>query len=1741
MPDGMTPDLEPDISGTSGGQNPAPMNTPVDYSAVNNFVAGSDIQAQQEGSQSFLSKVGDAVTKGIPLTGAAVVNSFYNTGVEVANVFGADAQKASTENEFGPDSDTTKYYQQHSGVIEGAALAAGSLIPGLGATRVLKLAQLGKFGDTLKVATGLFSGMRDEAIASATADAAGNATGTSLFGLNNANKIKTVLAGAADQALQGAVYQTATLATMHASPLTDNNTIGDDVKDVWDSAKGFGLFGGLIDGAVNLNKIRVTNKLADIGTKDFEASGRVGLGNTTPGDRIVSLYNTMDNIPEATNPLATAKLKFTQATANRDIQSQLISAAGGDEELAGSLRSFIENGRVAGTIGPQEIQNNFGQLSKIGRITDPSVASKSNDVFYINKTIPSDLVDSATHDDVLTKIATGPAQDSRAFTLTNPNQLPTIGRATSSFNLRTVTGNPLIMNTPMFSSVGDAYKTGVDVFLDAKGVAHINTDSTAMTEVPRPGQDRILTRAEQAAVTATGNLPAGSKPLNAVGMTLDLSSGKIFGDEVLPVVGDFAKPVLKPTGLQVGDTFFPHTASSGLPLNDPMAANSRYVWADMRGIKMGDNIAANDLPMLEAAYKDMSNGNNVFSSNRISAFSDGSVVPGTAADLLSHIADVKQGLYSDLLGEGKNADEIGHILNAPTSGMTKNFNTSIPTEIITPAEQSANIRHVRLAYDIGTTKDQEGNLLRGMQATNYRMKLAADTNSTTVANALSKLTNTPDQAQDYFQKLQFTKGTGDADILGAGSSFFSNANAGYGTMAQQSERIGKATGDLVTMRHAVVSDTLASSLNQLRSDTLAAAEYGNFRAVTQRTGEFFKLLTNDEAGQAGLPTNTAVLENSTSLDKKTGNLTWDKSYVPDGFVSGDTTTGAGLRSYYTLSPKVADIERASMALNESRNAIRNDWWQAQGLNKPTYPAGRIYHPPIDGTKYPFMAYVRQREGYALGQSGAAVITGRSAEELQNKIAALPQDMDVFTKNDLKGFYRQGGGISSDTGQFQAAKSDFDFDRNFTQTKVNSSLSRGGLLNNIAPETRPQNLINDLVDWHFRQESMLVRDHVELHNAATFDQLRAMGDRFDSTGTTRFGAITPFSARTADNPYTSYIRTALGVSNKDNYPLWQLAQDKLEAFGSSAFNAVKAAMGGLQKGILPAEDAAKVSERFGLGNPYGEAVDSLQKNYYGVLANQLPPTQIFKKFIGTANTILGSTVIRLDAFQQLIHAVTLPIMTAMEYGSASRDLQDLLTSKVPGGLAGAAQGAAQQTPLVVPSFSRVMYNAVRNYFQDDGTLAAQYSKLGMTRDELTTHRQMIDSLTMPLGSLSESGWAQKIDSATTSAQKLTGTKFVNQFNHFMASDIGRQLGEAMGFSGQDLADNISTFTNRVLGNQAAGQRAGIFQGPVGQALGLFQSYQWNMMQQLLRHVGEGDVKALAMGAGMQSSIFGVSSLPGFQALNQLISDHHGNEQGSGDLMSGISGMIGKDASNYLLYGGLSGLTGTSLYSRGDLNPRRASILPINPLNFPSVAAGIRVYNTLAQLTSNVTSQGGNVPASLLLAAEHNGLSRPLSGLAELMQGFSTSPSGQLISTNSGLGDLANIATFSRLLGARPLDEGIAIDSLYKANAMKAKDNARLQELGEGLKTSLYGEDDGMSDEKMSNTMAAYTAAGGNQTNFNSWYLRNIQDSNVSSVNRTFNNLRSPQSNYLQTMMGGVPLTDFRNNPSRNQSANDQTPQ
>ena len=778
----------------------------------------------------------------------------------------------------------------------------------------------------------------------------------------------------------------------------------------------------------------------------------------------------------------------------------------------------------------------------------------------------------------------------------------------------------------------------------------------------------------------------------------------------------------------------------------------------------------------------------------------------------------------------------------------------------------------------------------------------------------------------------------------------------------------------------------------------------------------------------------------------------------------------------------------------------------------------LYAPPINTARTPFFAYVKERDGYALGSGGAHMMVAKSADDLRAKIASLPENLVALTKDNIK--------------EFKQAAGEYDFNRNFTSLKVKGDLARAGLLTNLVPETRADNLISDLMQFHRNQETQTLRDYIELHNADIFSKIDAMGERFQTTANSTFGRIGQgLSKRLApDNPYASYIRTALGVSSKDQYPFWNGAQDKLEAFANTAYNAVQQSFGALRRGIITPEEATKVSQKFGLGNPYGEVMSGLQqtsKNYYGGLANRLPDANIFSKVIGTANSILGSTIIRMDALQQLVHAVTLPIMTSLEHGGATKGLNDLLSSTLPVG-----QG---QAAMQVPSFARTLYNGIRNFFGPDSEkLGELYSKVGMPRDQIFQYRQMINELSVPAGPTDKATWLGKIKNAGDLAETLSGTKFVNSFNHFIAADIGRQIGEAKGLAGQDLIDHIGTFSNRVLGNLTAGQRGAIFHGPVGQAIGLFQSYQFNLMQQVFRHIEEGNYKAIAMGAGLQSTIFGLSSLPGFSHLNNLIQRHAGNTEGQ-DLYSTATQQLGKGPADFLLYGALSGLTGSALFSRGDINPRRATIVPVNPLDIPSVSAGIKIYQNIAQMASNI-QKGGNVPASLMLGLEHNGLSRPLTGLAEMMQGYVTDNKGNLVSNISnptmGFSDMFSVANMSRLLGARPLDEAVAMDAMYRSSAAKQADQIKLDALGDSFKTQVYS-NNSVAPETAERFAVEYAQDGGNVNNFNKWMLDQTNRAHTPVVNQVFNHLGSSSTaKSAMIEMGGVPLQGYTPDTSDN---------
>lgn len=1694
----------------------------IDTEGVDNLAYALDNHVSASGSKSLFDGVSDVVTKGIPLTGLAVVNSFANTGIDLTNwITGSNFERYDPNVQLADSADLLGYYNDHKEGIETAGLVVGSLVPGTLAIKALKVAQAGKFGSNIAKATGIFAGPRDDIIKGALTEIeAGNA---SLYGQITADKYKAIALGFGDQFMQAAAYEVATAATMKASPILDKQGLGDIVSNVFFGGLVGGVIGGSIEGIWLRGTINKALLKQDVKEKPYELSTYLGKGGYIAGDRVVALLDSLDSIPAAVTGSEARKVAKTRDTgilASKKILAEITPVAGEvDNELSNGVLNVLLRMKEEGQLGKEEMYDYLAGLSRISRV-NAAPTPTNPDIFYVNQFTRTADADFAT---LITTKPVGPEASSLGYKM----RADATGVKISRFD-EVISWEG--QSTPRFTSKEEAFGAGNDIYIDSKLRVHVNEQSEALERVAKPGESRPLSRAEELSYRKTGQLPEGAEPLHGAPIVLNVLDGRIKSSAVA-VVGDIAPAAElrlakdargKVVGLAIGkDKTSIQNLQSGFAFDtiDAIDANARYVWAHLRGVNPKDVVNYNDIPMLEEIWRsaktpDKSDLKQLNDLGVRIRNADGELqeLPVDSIQLLRSIQEQKDQVIKELLMKGDNISsaEVAIRANVPESYLESGLQGSKHEDFIIPVEQHMQLNHARLEYNVSNINQQDGMILRGMIDAQYRIQLVQAT--------------LRDTATDFFKErvgdFVITRTAADADILGTGAKGFSSSNSAYNTLGQETEIVGKNATALIQERRGLVSQRLSNEHQAIVADPVAAAELGIITNVLRKTGQRYVLPSAEEAQALGLPYGRMVLEKAVSRDANGVLTAFNADYIPPGFLSGargtigavEKVAEAGKYTYYNLSEKTANYLRSHVSINDERLAAFNKFYAANGLMKELQP-GSVYVPPIDTQKYKFVALVRTRRGAGMATDDVAAIVSDTAAGLEQKAAALREEYDVIFKSDIKNYH--------------AAQGDYEYGLNFSQQTVDSLLTRKGVLSEVFPDTRAETVLKQYTDWHYKQETRLVRNHVELANAQLFAELRALGDRFTAAETSSTGYLPSAFGKTAPNPYNSYINTALAISPKEQYRLWAEANEKLEGYFDTAFRTAKQSFLAAKSGLLSYEEAVATTQKYGLGNPYGAATDAI-KTYYDV-ANKLPPEKYLSRFVATANSVLSATAIRLDFFQGLINIVSTPVLLLAEAQSLIKANHPSLTTALPSGGNAPAHN--------IPAVSKLLYTAVGNWFGTRGEgLKTMYRELGVVRGKSSEYFQMVDELTLPISGLqSEKDLTARLGRAVEIGSKLTGSSFSEEFARFVAADVGRQIFEASGYAGRQLTDNISTFVNRVHGNYIASQRPVAFQGPIGQAIGLFQTYQFNLMQQLFRYVENREAKTVATLFGIQGTLFGLQGLPGFQAINNHIIGNAAGNTGHNDVYSVTPQFFGKEVGDYLLYGTLSNWMKTGLYSRGDINPRQITILPTNPLDYPAISGGIRFISSLLNSGSKVVN-GGDISNSLLMGLEHNGLSRPLAGLAQMVQGYATTSKGSLVAATrsqwgdfAGSSDLYSVGTYSRLLGARPLDEAVAMDAMYRKTLYQAKDTARIGKLGEVVKSHLYAGGH-VPEGEVENFAARYAKSGGRIENFGRKMIEWTRDANTGQANEIYRSLRSPVNQNMMKIMGGEQLRDFTNMPS-----------
>jgi hypothetical protein len=1657
------------------------------------------------GNPTLFNSVSDFVTKGIPLTGIAIVRSFANTGRELgAWVSGNDYKESKAEDwikEIDSGGNMLKYYKEHEMGIESAAVILGSFAPGLLAAKAVKLAtsakSLGAFGDFLSNTA--FIQRSEAALVN---------EGTVARAMIESQKVKGIFAGFADQTLQAAAWEVATIATMHANPTLNESSVGELTSNVLHGALFGGAIGGAIEGFVLKGVIGSALVKAEHREGAFKIIKDMGAGDYLKSDVAVAMLSHMDDMLAAANKLEGPGPSFGAiASKTADRAQQAASAT-----LAKITPTF--------DLGVQdELLKTLLKWRSDGSLTNEGMYEKLAGLAMIRRVGLEDSVNEAT----MALNANLKAGASELGSVLNKK----LARAEEQLRVAT---------TP------EAKKAAEEAVTAAKNVLESATPIEA---------DALHVGASGFTAPRYLNLKTGKESDTVFAHLGDLAKAediKLSLDGRAIVVGKGAKQhVFEQAPLWEG------IGRAAKEVN-PQHVQARYLWADMRrdgklfdfaaDFSGNKGISVQDIPVMEALYKKFSQFNQDELSKIRIKDETGKLLGAneweglgayTKLDVAEALLAAKQRSFSEMIKEGKSAEEIAIRLNVPAEKLPELLDAGRGKidDFIRPIEDITSTNHVAIQYDGIRMASTDGNLVMGMMGAQQRIMMDMERARDYALKFFAETGEDAISAQQFMAPLTAQQ----ADIIGAAPTFFGSRDPNVGTLASWAQNVGAAKDQLQKKLTTTAYEVLAPKITALMKNQEAGTETMLMDNILRRTGEKYEMyhpnqrvelapdverkgakpMTYDQAKaamiRAGVDLTGAegffALRNNFKFNQKSGQWIYAGT-VPEeaGFVSiGNMNSNANLKGKYLAYPlkhkETVDFYAAHETINDARRVHMRDWNNAVGnhnqADEITKALGVSYAPAIDTTKHKYVVFVKENIVTPGTSAETHAITAHSQEAMQAKIkdiqTAFPE-YKAYTKDELKAEFKIRG--------------EYDIQQEMSSNRINDALVRKGILSDLQPDLNINNFADNYLRWHGSQIDRMVSNHVELANGQLFAELRHLGNEYTNIATSKVqSTIERFVGKNEKNPFSSYIDVMLNKNPREHFPLWSDINTKSEAFFNAAFAAAPKLFSDAQKGLISYEKASLETERLGLGNPYkGSATAQQGQEAFLRASTRLAPSQ-FAELVRTGNSIVAATQIRLDVFQNLINIASTPILLLAQASNVKyQALKELTTVGVPG------------SNQAVPSGVKVLAQATRDFFSaEKNTLFEEYSKRKfiLNQDDLKNFHAVQENLAR--AGEDGKGFAGHISGAVDKTAALLGGNLAENFTRFVTARAGHLLYEAQGLQGEELWQAVRIFTNRTQGNYIASQRPAVFQGVLGQAVGLFQTYQFNLMQQLFRFVEEGDKRSLAVLGGMQASLFGMQGLPGFNILNtHIVGSAAGNEKHT-DLFNMTTNYAGKPIADWLLYGSMSNILNTGLYSRGDINPRQVSILPINPVDWPAITAARKTFENVANVAGQIAN-GGSVAQSLLFGMEHNGLSRPLSGVAQVIQGYSTTSKNTLVSSN----DFMSWASLSRIAGSRPLDEAIAMDGMYRKTMYDAVDTDRLKSLGAAVRTTMVGNRE-PTEEQTTRFQAAYAAAGGSPQRFGAFMVDAMSKANSATANLAVQKLNSPKAQNLFEIMGNKPMQDF----------------
>lgn len=1235
---------------------------------------------------------------------------------------------------------------------------------------------------------------------------------------------------------------------------------------------------------------------------------------------------------------------------------------------------------------------------------------------------------------------------------------------------------------------------------------------------------------------------------------LDSANGTVYHQNVLPTAADFGTPTLQKTATSQNVAFGPYSvevkpglfsldgmskfpsASAGRLGTAETAAvlkgmdeyavktQAQYVGAQLdnkfiQGVEKEDGktiIGANDLPYLDSALSSKANKFYVEGQPELDREGLTNYVRNLKANKIQEALNANQSFNSSWSSE-----HLSRIFNTDNNFVELGANSGRNDIGVSSIQNLANgnPRFLKIKYATDFDKTQPDVDARWQTITTAN-KTAAQQSSLDVLSRLDPVL--AQNLADVNEMMPSVKTLATEQ----GTSYFGAANGAFNSYESRAQQIGQ----MVNTAHHKIAQSIQSTMlpltQTLLKDDLAKAEIGVVvqkarsaryvaadglsDVINQLTPYINKVddpeILKDFMGQlqkidqsaknaAAKGSNGTFIsaEPVQLLNNLRDNLmTVDPSELSvsrlNRLIKGTTSKllDAPLDSFGIKSEKVAGYLKGHMDINKNFVGMRTQINNAVGKITRWNPDELYFGPPdIKGKSIAFV-------------ESPATPSGERARHMV--IADTPEQRNAqmeIIKNQFPDYKVLSDPQLSD---FKEALAQWEGGNWASTPEFSADLARRGVANNFFPRTDGQDAVTAVNDT-IKRHTQLIRDSVQTRFAEDFASLKGMEENWDTMYGKRTGKNNFYMQ---DNPARKIRQLALDLP-QDNSKAVSYINSFVNNIADKTGRALENAFGGGRKWTM--DDVNRINgimQDAGIKPAYTTAAEL-------ALANTQAPSNLIRQFTATANAFVSLGMHRLETMMSLVNAVGNTVLSVPLLSTLIRNLPDDVRMQNFGVSTGVG------TELSIPKF---MAQSLKEVMTDYKGLTERYSSMGIPVSHSRVYSQMMDTLVTE-GDLSAGGIAytltKKMNDMGDFVGKYNGANVIIGFNRLLNAHMGERLADLYGATdGLSKSSFINTFLNKVEGTMVSSQRPKFFQGIIGQAMGLFQSYNLHLMQQLTGNILDGNTRAAIEALAMNGTLFGAQSMPGWQQLNNVVANH--NKNGFG-VDTYVNDAVGHDIGNWLTYGSLSNILHMGVFTRGkisfgpDMYGSVADMIPAVSI-LQNTFAGIG--NTVSQMRNNGLTTNG-----LLEGLNTMGWNRPIAELAQRALGYTPSKYGDIISYNNQSNNAFSNAwsIFGAALGAKDLDAAIANTQYYESKQRKAIIQDRLNDLGASVKAATHNNGN-LSQAQVENFAHKYVQSGGDMKNFQRWIISTSLSGQASKVETLRKGLTSASGRQAQALMGGA---------------------